>query len=495
MTTSPFEPILRTAELRALEALHAGDGLMERAGAAAAENAMHMAQRAGPVVVLAGPGNNGGDALVAARLLRERFFDVVIVLLADPDKLPPDARAAYAAYRGAGGDVGSDPPPGRPALVIDGLFGIGLARPPAPEYAALIDWINRVDAPRLALDVPSGVDADTGRVIGTAVEASATATFLAWKPGLLTGAGLDYAGEVSRHTLGVDSQSFAPGSRLTWASLAALLPPPLRRGVRGAHKGTYGTLAIVGGARGMAGAALLAGRGAIAAGAGKVQVGLLDERAPAVDAGCPELMLRAGRDAFAGCDAIVVGPGLGRDTAARRVLDEALAAAVPLAIDADALNLIGADATLRAAVAARQSPTLLTPHPAEAARLLGATTSSVQDDRVAAALELARAFGAHVVLKGAGSVLADPTGGYSINASGNPGLAAGGTGDVLGGLLGGLLAQRIDASEALRIAVCVHGAAADALVARGIGPVGLRASELPDAVRSLLNARGSLPKE
>jgi len=486
----PLEPVLRTAELRALEARHADAGLMERAGAAAADVAVRLATRAGRIVVVAGPGNNGGDGFVVARLLRERFFDVCVVARGDPARRPRDAAAAARAYADGGGAIATDPPGGRIALVVDAIFGIGQKRAAEAWHAALIAWINDVDAPRLALDVPSGIDADTGRAVGDAVVATATTTFLAWKPGLLTGAGLDHGGDVSLHPLGVAAAVAGRGVRLDWRSLAATLPAALRRTARGAHKGDFGTLAIVGGAPGMVGAALLAGRGALAAGAGKVQVGLVAD-GPAVDFAYPELMLRAAPAALDGADTIVAGPGLGRSDAARELLQRVLRQPVPVALDADALNQVAESPALRELVVARTAPTLVTPHPAEAARLLRATTAGVQDDRVGAALALATALRAHAVVKGAGSVIADPGGDFAINASGNPGLATGGTGDVLAGLVGALLAQRIGAADALRIAVCVHGAAADALVARGVGPVGLRASELPDAVRALLNAPGA----
>jgi len=487
MTSPTLEPILRTVELRAVEASHADAPLMERAGEAAAAVAAGMIGRRASVIVLAGPGNNGGDAFVVARRLRERFFDVVTVCPGDTAKLPRDAAAAWRAYANAGGSVVTAPPAVDAALIVDGLFGIGLTRPPAAPYDALIDWIGRARAPTLALDVPSGVDADTGAVHGRAVTASATATFIAWKPGLLTGEGLDRAGTTTLHTLGLPAPG-ARGVRLAWDALAAALPPILRRTQRGTHKGTFGTLGIVGGARGMAGAALLAGRGALACGAGKVHVGLLAADAPAVDTGAPELMLRPAHDALDGADALVVGPGLGRSDDARALLVAALALPVPLVLDADALNLAADDATLQQAIAQRTGDVLITPHPAEAARLLGSATADVERDRVARALELARRLRAHVVLKGAGSVLAHPDGTFAINASGNPALATGGTGDVLAGMLGALLAQRIDARDALRLAVCAHGAAADALVVRGIGPVGVRASEVAPAARDLLNA-------
>jgi len=484
---TPFEPILRSAQLRAVEAAHAGEPLMERAGAAAAALAMTMIERAGPVVLLAGPGNNGGDALVAARHLRARFFDVALVMPGDGARLPPDAAAALHAFIAAGGAVVAAPPHAAPALVIDGLFGIGLSRPPAAPYDGLIAWSNACHAATLALDVPSGIDAETGRAWGTPVHASATATFLAWKPGLLTGEGLDCAGHVTLYPLGVAIDT-APGVRLTWDAVAAELPSVLRRDRRSVHKGTFGTLAIVGGARGMTGAPLLAGRGGLACGAGKVQVGLLADDAPAFDSGALELMLRRPADALEGADAVVIGPGLGRDSAARELLRQVLRSSVPLVLDADALNLAATDPALQDAIAAHAADVLLTPHPAEAARLLGDTTARVQDDRLDAALRLAERFDAHVVVKGAGSVLADPHGCFAINATGNPALASGGTGDVLAGMLGALLAQGIGARDALRVGVCVHGAAADALVDHGTGPIGLRASELAPVVRDLLNA-------
>jgi hydroxyethylthiazole kinase-like uncharacterized protein yjeF len=482
-------PILRTAQLRALEARHAHAPLMERAGEAAADVATALATRRGPVVVLAGPGNNGGDAFVVARRLRERFFDVVTVFRGDAARLPRDAAAAHRAYVASGGTTLDAPPGGAVALAVDGLFGLGLTRSPGPPHAELIDWINAVEAPRLALDIPSGIDADTGRVVGVAVRATATATFIAWKPGLLTGEGVDHAGEISVHALGVEVSDVDAGLRLDWPALRHALPQVLRRARQGVHKGSFGTLGILGGARGMVGAALLAGRGAVAGGAGKVLVGLLADDAPVVDVTMPELMLRSASDAIDAADALVVGPGLGTAEAAVALLERATGQPAPLVLDADALNLAARDAALRSRIARRTAPTVITPHPAEAARLLASDVAQVQRDRIAAARALCDSLHAHVVVKGAGSVLAHPGGGFDINASGNPALATAGTGDVLAGLLGALLAQRIDARDALRIGVCAHGGAADALVARGIGPLGVRASEVADAVRDLLNRR------
>ncbi len=492
MDDTRLAPVLRCSGLRAIEARHADAGLMERAGLAATgvARAMLAASAGGRVVVLAGPGNNGGDGFVVARELARAFFDVEVVFAHDPAVLPPDARAAHGAFVAGGGRTVAQPRAGAPSLVVDALYGIGLSRSIGGNDAALVAWANAARAPVLALDVPSGVGADTGTVHEPAIRARATATFIAFKPGLLTGEGLDAAGEVSLHMLDLDAAlATAEGRRLDWRTLDAMRPDALRRDRRNVHKGTFGALAIVGGADGMTGAPLLAGRAAVRTGAGKVRVGFIGAAHPAVDPLAPELMLGEAAAALDGADAIVAGPGMGAGAAAAEALGRALGAQVPLVLDADALNLIARSDALRANVAARGAATLATPHPAEAARLLGVAVAEVERDRVASAQALSRLLRAHVVLKGAGSVLAHPDGRFDLNASGNPALATAGSGDVLAGMLGAMLAQGLDASAALRYAVCLHGAAADDLVARGVGPIGLAASEIADATRSLLNAR------
>ena len=493
MNAAVLVPIYRTAELRALEARARKLPLMERAGAAAAARARELAgEQAGRVLVLAGPGNNGGDAFVVARWLRSWFFDVTVAFAGVADKLPEDAAAAHRAWLAAGGSTISElPRDWRGELIVDGLFGIGLARALSAEHAAWVAWANSSAAPILALDVPSGLDADTGTSRGACIRARATATFIACKPGLLTADGLDQCGDVTIHTLGVEPGADAPphGCRLDWTPLAASLPRALLRLERNVHKGTFGTVAIVGGASGMIGAPLLAGRAALGLGAGKVWVGFAAERHPSVDWGQPELMLRDANSVLAdGPDIVVCGPGLGATTAAHALVARALAMPVPIVIDADALNAIARDPALAAIARSRGAPTLATPHPAEAGRLLGLATAAVQADRLGAALALSERLHAHVVLKGAGSVLAHPDGTWDINASGNPALATAGTGDVLAGMAGALLAQHVDAKSALRVAVCLHGAAADRCVAAGNGPVGLAASELIAAARALVNA-------
>lgn len=482
-------PILDIDALRTIEAHHAHEPLMERAGLAAAEAARRMASdRGGRIVVLAGPGNNGGDAFVAARWLRSWYHDVLVVFPGDPGRLPRDAAAAHQSFVGAGGSTVDAPDGLHPALVVDGLFGIGFRGPAEGPYAGLIDWANGAGAPILALDIPTGLDAETGTALAPTIRAAATATFIALKPGLLTADGPDFCGEVSVHSLGLDAHLVARGHRLDWPVLAESLPRVLSRRTRNVNKGTFGTLGILGGTEGMGGALILAGRAALRTGAGKVWLGFLMADPPKLDTSMPELMLRhAGPVLDAKPDALVVGPGLGTSDAARSLLARTLAQPIPIALDADALNLIARDPALREASRARRAPTLATPHPGEAARLLNMEIAAVQNDRFHAAQQLVRELAAHVVLKGAGSVLAYPDGTWDINASGGPALATAGSGDVLSGLLGALLAQGLDAKSALRYAVCLHGATADAMVAQGIGPIGLTASELPDAARALLN--------
>jgi hydroxyethylthiazole kinase-like uncharacterized protein yjeF len=486
------EPICRVADIRAIEMRMAGQPLMERAGLSAATLARDMlAERRARVLVLAGPGNNGGDAFVVARHLASWFFDVVVCALDDAARMPAEAAAARAAWRARGGAVVSDWSGDRDfGLIIDGLFGIGLSRPIDQMHARWIVQANDSRIPVLALDIPSGLDAETGVAQTPTIRARATATFIALKPGLLTLDGPDYCGAISVHRLDVADNDIpaTAGARLDWTVLRTALPEVLLRSRRNVHKGTYGTLGVVGGSEGMVGASLLAARAALHMGAGKVLVGLAATDRPAVDFQQPELMLRGAADVLERTlDAIVVGPGIGTGETARHLLDDALRRGTPLVIDADALTLIAADSALSAAVIARTAPTAITPHPAEAARLAGVKTSDIQANRVEAAMTMARRFNTGVVLKGAGSVLAYPDGNWAINGSGNPGLASGGTGDVLAGMLGALLAQGIALGDALPLAVCLHGAAADALVAQGIGPLGIVASELAPAARRLLN--------
>jgi hydroxyethylthiazole kinase-like uncharacterized protein yjeF len=483
MNTARSLPILRLAELREIER-SVNASLMERAGAAAAEVATAMLGGAAtPPLIVCGPGNNGGDGFVVARRLAQRGLAPVVVFVGEAARLPADARAAHAAWLAAGGNC-RDAIPDQPfALAIDALFGIGLARAIEGHLADIVARINALPCPVLALDIPSGLDSETGGILGCAVRADHTATFIALKPGLLTAAGPDHCGEISVHDLGLQVES--AGRSVAPELFAARL----QARPHDSHKGSFGSAAILGGAPGMAGAALLAGRAALKLGAGRVYVGMLERLA--VDPMQPELMLREPDDAMAQASALAVGPGLGRSPAALDLLRRAAGAEFPLVVDADALNLLAAHPVLLGQLARRTAPTLLTPHPAEAARLLATTTATVQADRLGHALELARRCNAHVVLKGCGSVVAAPPGQgpgrWWINTSGNAGLASAGSGDVLAGIAVALLAQGWDAQAALLAAVHLHGAAADELAEKLGGNVGIAAGELIAAARSIFN--------
>jgi hydroxyethylthiazole kinase-like uncharacterized protein yjeF len=454
------ELIYLTKDIRRIEAAARDVPLMERAGAAAAEIAARLcAETAKDVLVLAGPGDNGGDARIVAERLRQQFFRVTLAGAAEAAALPMEKNWG---------------------LVVDGLFGIGLARPVEGEYARLVDYANAQRCPVLALDIPSGIASDTGRVLGRAVRATHTVTFIALKPGLLTLDGPDYCGELQVADLGLDLRKL--GRPMAWKASPDLFAEVLKPRPRNFHKGKAGSLGILGGAAGMTGAALLAGRAAIKLGAGRVYVGMLEETT--IDPGAPELMLRHPDDALGqDLDAIVVGPGLGQSGRAEALVGAVLASDMPCVLDADALNLLADNKDLRAACAKRRSDTLLTPHPGEAARLLGAGIPEVQGDRLAAARRLAGELNAHVVLKGNGSVLVARDGHWFVNTSGNPGMASAGMGDVLSGILGAFLAQKLSGEAALVLGVHLHGAAADAT---GVG-VGLTASELIDPARRIWN--------
>ncbi|MBX3635062.1 MAG: NAD(P)H-hydrate dehydratase [Rubrivivax sp.] len=450
----------RAAE-RALLRASAPHALMERAGLAVARLALALAPHARRIVVWAGPGNNGGDGLVAARHLHAAGQRVEVMLVGEADRRPADAANALAQARAAGVRLHEGPPDVamQADLVIDALLGLGVTRAPQGAIADAIDRIGAQAAPVLAVDLPSGLHADTGSVLGSrAVRASATLSLLTLKPGLFTAEGRDHAGAVWLDALGV-----AAGGAT--ALLSGPPSPPARP--HASHKGRFGDLFVVGGAPGMAGAAWLAARAALAAGAGRVYASLLDPAAP-FDFGRPELMMRpalwqAAPATLAGATVVC---GCGGGDAVRETLPPLLAHAGRLVLDADALNAIAADAALLPllrARAARGRPTLLTPHPLEAARLLGCSAAEVQRDRPASARQLAADTRCAVLLKGSGSVIAAADGRWWINPTGNAALASPGSGDVLAGWAGGLWAQQpASAPEDIATAAAwVHGAAAD----------------------------------
>lgn len=497
-------PLFTVAEIRAIEhaaALRLPEGaLMQRAGQAGTNEALDMlpytTSRA-HVLVLAGPGNNGGDALETAAHLAHA--GAMVTVLHFPPSAKPSAERQAALQRAENSparlmtiNAADDAPPlvagTEWALVVDGLFGIGLARPIAGALAALVASINQVKCQVLALDVPSGLDADTGAVVGgeagAAVRATHTVTFIGDKPGLHTAEGRDHAGIVVASNLEIDRELF-PAAR------AQLNDVPLfahcaRRRRHSSHKGSNGSVAIVGGARGMAGAPILAARTALHAGAGRVYVCFVGEP-PAFDAAQPELMCRSAQEYDFNSAILVIGPGMGSSAASAEMLASALHSRSPAVLDADALNLIAGSGALQSQLAQRNAPCILTPHPLEAARLLGISAAQVQADRPAAARELAGKLSATVVLKGSGTVIAARDGAIVINNTGNPALATAGTGDVLSGLCGSLLAQGWPEWEAALAGVWLHGMAADVLVSEGAGPIGMAASELIPAIRTAVN--------
>jgi len=492
---SPSLPVYRTDEVRRIESLgQASTGstnLMERAGLVAAELARDLiAESRKPVLVLAGPGNNGGDALVVARHLKQWWHRVHLVYTGERAKLSADAAVAYDAWVAAGGENLADIPhalAGSCGLIVDGLFGIGLERPLSDRYAQLVSAVNTSGVPTLALDIPSGLHADSGRVLGCAVSARHTVTFIALKPGLLTLDGPDHCGELHVRDLGLDAPALLPPQGMTIGNAILRTVLPVR--AHNSHKGTFGSVGIVGGAAGMTGAALLAGRAALRLGSGRVYVGFLGTDAPSLDPSQPELMLRRVEDVLGmnGLTCLALGPGLSQSAEAKRCVERALALEVPMVIDADALNLIGAHRRLQDLCSARSTPTVMTPHPAEAARLSGMSIAEIQNDRVAAALQLASRYRALIALKGVGTVVASPDGHYAINTSGNPGLASAGSGDVLSGMLSALVAQGAQATAAVCAAVCLHGLGADRCREQAGGPIGMTASEVGHAAREILN--------
>ena len=449
--------------------------LMQQAGAAAARAAQKLMPRANAaVVLLAGVGNNGGDAYIAAAALRRAGANAQVAQAAPPQT--EDGKRALALWQKAGGKTvaaaACAPLLQNAAVVVDGLFGIGLRRPltgAAKQLAAASNAAAAGGAAVLALDLPSGICANSGARLGdVAVFASQTITFLANKPGLHTGAGRAHAGRVVVEPLGETPARLAVAQPVG----ELLLPPfaPVLRGANkaGAHKGNFGLCLLVGGAAGMLGALVLAARAAARLGAGKTRA-LCLAPPPPLDWLQPDIMWgRAGvakAADFAAAAAIAAGMGMGQGAAAKKLLPRLLGAPAPLLLDADALNLLAASGAAQALLRKRKGQTILTPHPGEAARLLACKTQQVEDNRMSAAAALAKKFNAVVVLKGGGTVVADD-GGVAICAAGNVGLARGGSGDVLSGIIAALLAQGVAAGKAARAGVLLHAQAADILAAR-----------------------------
>jgi len=477
---------LRQAEAQAI-ALQGGDGtgLMRRAGEAAWRHLLANWPRAQRIVVVCGPGNNGGDGYVLARHALQAGRDVRVLRLDAHAPRGPLCRRASDEYAGAGGatEVFAR---GLPAcdVLVDAMFGIGLNRAPDAEAAALIEAVNRVRAPVLALDVPSGIDADTGHALGAAVAATRTLQFIAAHAGLYTGAALDLAGTVDLAGLDVDARAFEGVTPRALLVSRADLRRWLRPRARDSHKGSYGHALCIGGDEGMGGAIALCAEAALRCGAGLTSVATREPHAQALRTRRPEAMAHAVgsaaelRPLLERASVVAIGPGLGTGEWGRDLFVAALEADKPSLVDADALNLL--------ARAPRSLPSaILTPHPGEAARLLGIDTSDVQQDRFSAAEALAKKYACAVVLKGAGSIVAAPGRTTHVVGAGNPGMASGGMGDVMTGVIAALLAQGLPAFDAALCGALLHAAAGDE--AARDGERGLLASDLLPALRKLAN--------
>jgi len=438
-------------------------------------------------VVLCGAGNNGGDGYVLARLARADGRHVRVLQMGDAQRTGRDAQTARSAWLAVGGVV----EPYYAAalddadLVVDALLGTGFAGRLAAPWIELIEDVNRSGLPVVAMDIPSGLHADTGHVADTAIRARLTVTFIARKPGLYTGEGPAQCGEIVCAGLEVPGsvrKQVAPTARLQDDPATGILSAPR---ARSAHKGAFGHVLVVGGDHGMAGAARLAGEAALRSGAGLVSVATRPEHAAWITAGCPELMchgVSAARDLtplLERATVIVIGPGLGRSTWAQSLLAHVLTTRQPRVVDADALNLLAQDPV-------RCTHAILTPHPGEAARLTGLDTQTVQADRFAAARAISGRYGGVTVLKGAGTVIHAAGLLPVVCTAGNPGMATGGMGDVLSGVLGALLAQGMALPEAAASGVCLHARAADQ--AARDGERGMLARDVIAALRAVLAA-------
>ena len=457
---------LQNLEMRAANQLGA-DTLMKRAGAAAAELIMKRLEDAGVeqrrVTLLVGPGNNGGDALACACELREKGAVVNVVLPGGRRPTSALALAQLERWTQAGGTTYDDPYMTEKAdCVVDGLFGTGLAKPITGDYLDAVLWFNERQALKVSLDIPSGLNPVTGHWTGSypGCSADVTITFLCVKSGLYMCEGADAAGEIVLNELDVS----VPLSPLSVIGTDEF-PRVLRPRVKNSHKGDYGSVAVIGGTDGMIGASILAARAALISGAGRVTLECRAEHAPHVDMVYPEIMFATKPVNLEDFDAIVLGCGLGTSAEAKARVIEALNCQKPLILDADALNIIAADIKLQDMVLARRAPTVLTPHPGEAARLLRRDTAGVTADRVAACRELAVQTGAIVVLKGAGTVISMRSSRTWINPTGSPMLATGGSGDVLAGMIGAMFAQGYDMVESVLAAVYFHGLSAEGLEA------------------------------
>jgi hydroxyethylthiazole kinase-like uncharacterized protein yjeF len=459
--------------------------LMERAGTFSFELLCRKWPDRKSVTVLCGGGNNGGDGYVVARLAHAAGFTVRLLPMVDESQLQGDALANAKACEKLDIDIIASLDAGRDhGVIVDALLGTGLDRQVEGRWAECIAQANAMRTPVLAIDIPSGLNADSGATMGCVVRADATATFIGLKQGLFTGDGPDCCGEIHFDSLDVPAKLYASqilsARRLDWSRAKNLLQTLMPT----THKGSQGHLLIVGGDQGTVGAARLAAEAALRSGAGLVSVATREASCASMIAGRPEIMAQPIEEAQAlrgllkRADSIVVGPGLGQQKWGQSLFDSLSEAKLPVLVDADGLNLLAKQPD-------RNDNRILTPHPGEAARLLDCSAADIACDRIAAAEEIQKRYGGVIVLKGAGSIICDGSGRPpAICSDGNPGMATAGMGDLLSGVIGSLLAQGYGVASAAEIGVCLHAAAGD-LAARD-GMRGMIASDLLPALRSLL---------
>jgi NAD(P)H-hydrate epimerase len=459
--------------------------LMLRAGSAAYALARDHYPTSSHWLVLCGHGNNGGDGYVVARLAMADGVKVTLIACEGSRPLPLEAANARQAWLESGGEIlpANSRWPEEIDLIIDGLLGTGLGAAPRAPYDALIEAANRTSAPVIALDIPSGLLAESGATPGAVIRAAHTLAFIALKPGLLTGQARDWVGQLHHSTLGLsDWLAKQPSQikRITARDLGQWLKP--RRPC--SHKGDHGRLLLVGGDHGFGGAIRMAAEAALRSGAGLVRVLTHIEHVGPLLTACPELMVQRLTDdqlqqALEWADVVVIGPGLGQSDWGKNALKLLQTSDKPALWDADALNLLALHPEKR-------QNRVITPHPGEAARLLNCHTADIESDRLLAVRKLVAQYGGVAVLKGAGTLIADQQGEMAIADVGNAGMASGGMGDVLSGIIGGLLAQKLPLYDAACAGCVVHGAAADG-VAEKQGTRGLLATDLLPIIPHYVN--------
>lgn len=482
----------RELDSRAIASGIDGYTLMCRAGQTALQVLLRQWGMPQHIHILCGTGNNGGDGLVVARLAKARNLTVSVYLLGNRSKIKGEAARALEDAEAAGVTIQAfdknfalvD------GVVVDALFGIGLNRPLDETAKAAVEWVNQARLPVLALDIPSGLCGDTGQILGDAIYADKTVSFIGAKRGLFTADGVSVSGMVLLDDLDVPSEIISQvGQSIahrTFHELLTYLPARSRN----AHKGKFGHVLIVGGNTGMGGAAIIAAEAAARSGAGLVSLATRPEHVNAMLARQPEVMAHgvvSGQELdplLESPDVIVIGPGLGQTPWSEQMLQKVLATNKPVVIDADALNLLS---NARLMPKTLRDNWVLTPHPGEAARLLAITNNEINQDRFAAVERLQKQLGGTVVLKGAGSLIRTQTQ-TSLCSYGNPGMSSGGMGDLLSGIIGGLLAQKLPAYHAVPLAVALHAKAAD-LAAAEFGEHGLQATDLITPLRYLLNGK------